>query len=236
MWNYALNNSEHAEATEEEVTALIANGKISPDTLVWKAGMDGWAKAKNTELGKVIQLHQKQMPPPLAVTVIPPKLPKQYDESLAIFTDHKPAYTTAKERWKATACELPILFLGSIGLFLAIVIINALILRTGIIPYEIAKGYLELFHGEKDYPALYSFCLLVCAAFIQTSLDRSGFIKRRFNMRIVDYSGSTPSYVRSFFRGLLKLTVLPIIWIQFTPKKPQGLHDLICKTLVIKTS
>jgi len=65
MWNYALNNSEHAEATEEEIKMLITNGKISSDTLVWKAGMDSWAKAKDTELGKVIQLHQKQTPPPI---------------------------------------------------------------------------------------------------------------------------------------------------------------------------
>jgi len=66
MWNYALNNSEHAQATEEEITTLITNGKISPDTLVWKSGMDSWAEAKDTELGKVIQLHQKHgAPPPL---------------------------------------------------------------------------------------------------------------------------------------------------------------------------
>jgi uncharacterized membrane protein len=44
-WFYAANNEQKGPVNESELKASLATGKLTPDTLVWKDGMDNWTAA-----------------------------------------------------------------------------------------------------------------------------------------------------------------------------------------------
>lgn len=44
--------------SEQELNTIVANGKLSPDTLVWRRGMNGWTFAHNvSEINKLFLLN-----------------------------------------------------------------------------------------------------------------------------------------------------------------------------------
>ena len=44
--------------SEQELNTIVANGKLSPDTLVWRRGMSGWTFAHNvSEINKLFLLN-----------------------------------------------------------------------------------------------------------------------------------------------------------------------------------
>ena len=44
-WYYAVNNEQKGPVSESEIKAQLATGKLPPDSLVWKDGMDNWTPA-----------------------------------------------------------------------------------------------------------------------------------------------------------------------------------------------
>lgn len=58
-WFYAQNGERKGPVSETEAAALVQNGTISPDTLVWTEGMQDWAQA-----GSVLPVMGGNPPPP----------------------------------------------------------------------------------------------------------------------------------------------------------------------------
>ena len=55
-----VNGTQVGPLSETEMSQLIANNKVTSDTLVWKVGQISWDKALNIpEVNKLILLHQK---------------------------------------------------------------------------------------------------------------------------------------------------------------------------------
>lgn len=42
QWYYGVNGQQIGPVTEAELTALVASGRITPATLLWREGMPGW--------------------------------------------------------------------------------------------------------------------------------------------------------------------------------------------------
>ncbi len=50
MWYYAIYNQQNGPVSEADMTHLIRQGRVKADTLVWRAGMNDWLPAAQTEL------------------------------------------------------------------------------------------------------------------------------------------------------------------------------------------
>ncbi len=64
-WYYAIGNERKGPVSSESIVAFIKNGEISPNTLVWRQGIENWIPFTQSELSKSVTLS----PPP------PPKVP-----------------------------------------------------------------------------------------------------------------------------------------------------------------
>lgn len=64
MWYYTLNNQQVGPVDEKEIKKLVASGVITPATMLWTAGMPGWAPISQTPLASLMG----SVPPP----VMPP--------------------------------------------------------------------------------------------------------------------------------------------------------------------
>jgi membrane protease subunit (stomatin/prohibitin family) len=67
QWHAAIDGATQGPLSMDDISALIAAGKIGAQTLVWAAGMDGWVAAAQTALAAKLGA----VPPPL-----PPAAPK----------------------------------------------------------------------------------------------------------------------------------------------------------------
>ena len=60
-WYYVHDNAQHGPFSLEEIKPLIADGSVSPSTLVWEKGMESWLEASETELKSLLL---EEAPPP----------------------------------------------------------------------------------------------------------------------------------------------------------------------------
>jgi uncharacterized membrane protein YhaH (DUF805 family) len=67
-WFYVENGQKAGPRSRSGIEALIADGTIGPDTLVWSDEMTDWAAARTTEFRR----HFRGVPPPLAAGRVPP--------------------------------------------------------------------------------------------------------------------------------------------------------------------
>lgn len=65
LWHLAENGATKGPFSHSEMTALANTAALSPSTLVWTGGQDGWKPAAETELA---QLFSQMPPPPPPVT------------------------------------------------------------------------------------------------------------------------------------------------------------------------
>lgn len=87
MWYYVEGSQRVGPHSTEEIQTLINNGTLQPHTLVWKAGMQTWAKAQDSELASLFN-HQ---PPATAVpTATVPAAPASFG---AAATQQQPSYS-----------------------------------------------------------------------------------------------------------------------------------------------
>jgi len=69
-WYYSKDNAQQGPVSEPQLQELLSNGTITPDSLVWKDGMDDWVPAKTvptlfTQQGPGIGVLGAQAPPNL---------------------------------------------------------------------------------------------------------------------------------------------------------------------------
>lgn len=89
MWYHVQDGQRLGPHSENAVHALIANGSLQPDTLVWKAGMDNWAPASTTELAGLFTVQAAQNQPVPTLTASQTPMPIQQDAHIP----QGPAYT-----------------------------------------------------------------------------------------------------------------------------------------------
>jgi uncharacterized membrane protein len=84
MWNYVQNGQSCGPIATSALQALLQNGSLSPDALVWKQGLPNWVPARSvSELvgpaggppGPADSGAPGNMPPPLPPPGLPPSLP-----------------------------------------------------------------------------------------------------------------------------------------------------------------
>jgi len=61
-WHVAQNGQSFGPFTEAQLAQAASEGRLQPDTLVWKAGMEGWAPAR--QVPALVGLFQAAPPPP----------------------------------------------------------------------------------------------------------------------------------------------------------------------------
>jgi hypothetical protein len=64
-WHYSQNGHQHGLISAADLKALAQSGQLSPDDMVWKEGMKGWAKAQSLKGLFPAPESPKPGPPPL---------------------------------------------------------------------------------------------------------------------------------------------------------------------------
>lgn len=63
MWYYTLNNQQFGPVDESKIKELIGSGSITANTMVWTAGMAGWALIGQTPLASLLGSLPQSVPP-----------------------------------------------------------------------------------------------------------------------------------------------------------------------------
>lgn len=69
VWHYEKNGVRFGNVSESDITALIADGSLNADTLVWQQGMTEWGRLAETPLAQALQA--QTIPPQLPASKIP---------------------------------------------------------------------------------------------------------------------------------------------------------------------
>lgn len=72
-WHYAIGNERHGPVSQADLDALIQNGTVTRDTLVWSEGMSDWQRAGDT--GLLPPALPPQGPPAPPAPMAPPTKP-----------------------------------------------------------------------------------------------------------------------------------------------------------------
>ena len=62
MWHYQINSHPYGPVDQPTILALLANGQITAETLVWTTGMTSWVPLKQSALGSGMPSHQANYP------------------------------------------------------------------------------------------------------------------------------------------------------------------------------
>lgn len=63
LWHYILGEAQHGPVESVHMAQLVANGSITPDSMVWCDGMTGWKAAKETALASIFASMQTAVMP-----------------------------------------------------------------------------------------------------------------------------------------------------------------------------
>jgi uncharacterized membrane protein len=152
MWHYVQNGQACGPVETSALQALLQNGSLGPDNLVWKQGMQDWIPARSVaDFG--ISGAQGAAPPPIPPLSLPPKVPAAAMGPDAIDIQHNKVF--------AVLAYIGILFLvpllaaprsrfaryhtnQGIVLFLAILVVSVAIPIVSIImtPIGISAGFI----------------------------------------------------------------------------------------------
>ena len=70
-WFYSFNNQRFGPVDHFTVSNMLTTGNITPETLVWRAGMPNWLPARETELFNANPVYNQAEPTPPAIPVQP---------------------------------------------------------------------------------------------------------------------------------------------------------------------
>jgi uncharacterized membrane protein len=71
-WHYAVGAEQRGPIDDAELDRLVASGEITPDTLVWRAGMAGWQPLREARTGQIVS----QAIAPVAAAPAPAAVPR----------------------------------------------------------------------------------------------------------------------------------------------------------------
>ena len=65
-YHVAINGNSVGPLNYEELREFVMEGKLTPDSLVWKKGMESWGEAKMMEdLSPLFEVEETETPPPI---------------------------------------------------------------------------------------------------------------------------------------------------------------------------
>lgn len=234
-WFYAGSDGNRVgPLTESEFQAAINEGRVDPDTLVWKKGMPDWAPLSEVGPPQPAANPAGAGHPPLAggssVTAenkdeVAQMIREGVDPESGVVWDYGGFWI----RFAAYFIDSIILQVITLiiqfggGALLASVPESSPLFFVGtamimLLPWLIAMGYYTYFHGNPKHQATLG--------------------KKLLNLRVITAEGEDVSYLRAFGRywaAILSGLILAIGYIiaAFDDEK-RALHDHICNTRVIK--
>jgi len=260
-WYYVNQGQQAGPLTQEELLALVREGKISEETLVWHEGMQGWTAFHQAGL----QTDPPFTPPPTQAP--PPVNPNEavcaecgqifpIDEmiqhgNLRVCASCKPVFLQklaegAKIKF-STSGELNY---AGFWIRLGAWLLDGLIL---IIPYMVISFMIGILTGSRrmapgEPPSLIGPIILICLQFAYVALHigywtyfigRYGATPGKMvcRLKVVSADGANITYGRAAGRALGQMLSAMICYIGFlmTPFDVQkrALHDHICNTRVV---
>ncbi len=96
MWYYSANSTQQGPLEEAVIQQLIANGTITPVTLVWRDGMQEWQPASQSDLASCLtpaaaSLTNPAGPPPMRTTPPQSVNPYQTPQTMGTYLQAGPA-------------------------------------------------------------------------------------------------------------------------------------------------
>jgi TM2 domain-containing membrane protein YozV len=115
-WYYAREGQQHGPHTEEELRRFLAEGRLTPSELIWKAGMPGWVPA-HTVFPPAVPAGGPPPPPPAGWSPQPPhQLPAPYAAPQPPYANPQYAPYGPPQRKERVAYILLGIFLGGLGI------------------------------------------------------------------------------------------------------------------------
>lgn len=259
-WYYSdASRNRYGPVSEEELAALHANGALKPDTLVWREGMNEWrpwrdvipevvygAEAKPADGGAIAAVSAAAPAVvddgayrPYAIAETSPYAPPQarVDEQERVVRGGRVVHAGFWKRFAASvidsvvttalvyAIQIPLMILFGIGMSTS--------LGSGDDPFSSGAGIAVLgliYLISLTIPLMYF-------SWMHSSKNQASLGKMAIGIKVTRSNGERISFWRAFGRYwafLLSYLILAIglIMAGITERK-QGLHDMICDTLVV---
>lgn len=201
-----LSTGESGPHSYSEISELIRAGKISSNTLAREDSVSEWKPISSLE--SIIHFFT---PPPIPTNKSP------------YITATRPLeYASFIDRFSASQLDGFIaFFLFMIGAFF---MSGWSVVHFGLTTHVILKALI--------------YCFIIIPwpyyAALQSSPLKSTFGMRCMNLRILDEHGNRIGFFRASLRYFAMLLVFPFFFTMFRSPRKQMLHDIICRTIVIK--
>lgn len=89
QWYYALGSEQHGPVGEDQMLAMMHEGRLWPETMVWTSGMEDWIPLGQTSLAARMQAPDDPDGPPHP--------PPDYGGAMLYWSDNRPLVTTLME-------------------------------------------------------------------------------------------------------------------------------------------
>ena len=245
QWYYADGGKSVGPVAEPEFEALAADGRIGPDSLVWRDGLDGWKPLREVRPAAPAA----EGAPPEACSQCGRPFPAA--DLIRFGTAHvcaacKPAFV---QRIQEDA-EVPhALIYGGFWIRVAATFIDGIVIS--IAQYAVYIPVILIVvrssgSSENPWPLLVAQIVLALFSMVLTAgyeiwmVGRHGATlgKMACRLRVVAPDGGRISYARATGRHFAKYISYFTMYIGFIiagfDKEKRGLHDMICNTRIVK--
>ena len=242
-WYYAdAQNNRHGPVSAEDLRTLHAGGKLRPDTLVWREGLDGWKPWREVQHEVIVA--RPDAPPPVppesavaaaavASPYAPPRAPLHDEHAV-----HSGGHVVYAGFWKRAAASFIDSFVTTMAVY-AILIPLTMLSGAGLGAFagnpDAMSGGAVAFMGlfyliSRGIPMLY-------LSWMHSSSSQATLGKMAVGIKVTRTDGERISFLRAFGRyfGYVlssMLMMIGLIMAAFTERK-QALHDMMCDTLVV---
>jgi uncharacterized RDD family membrane protein YckC len=238
-WYYSLNGSQQGPATDDQLSALAANGTLSSTTLVWKEGMTDWQPLSNVRPDLIVA-GETSAPQMGGVSVPPAQKDIVVQQMREGVLNGQVGQLNYAGFWIRAGAKI----LDNL------IVIFAILLILGIVGGVLyAAGLLADLNDSEEPPVgfwvlmiLYYvlvFALPIVYSAVLVAKNGATWGKSILGLKVVDAEGNPISKGKSWGRAFADLInqftcLIGYIIAGFDDQK-RALHDHICNTRVIKT-
>ena len=245
QWYYVENGQQTGPVSEEEWASLIAAGKVSGATLVWREGMDEWQPYNVVQGVGTSAAGEDRLACSQCGRVFPPDELIQYETAL-VCAECKPSFFQRVQE----GAPLPgtVAYAGFWIRFLA-KFVDGLILGAVNMAISMAGGAMIMGLARTHRADAGVVVIQVLLWFLQMAIaiTYSTFFLGRFQatpgkmalrLKVIRSDGSPVTYGRAFGRYFAEILSSLILYIGYImaafDEEKRALHDRICDTRVIK--
>lgn len=230
-WYYAEGDQKKGPLSEEEFNLLISAGTITPETLVWRKGMQGWQTFTETRGEETVFIPFKEEVEKQVASVEP----QIHGEEREAPTPKTSAPWVADLVYAGGAPRLLAKIIDFVFMAAMATLVEGLSRKL----FPPAQGSLDAV--DKVYLVTLLIDMLLGMFYLTWFVGKFGATpgKMVFNLKVVTPSGGKVGYGQSFGRYLAESVV---IWLTFMlgylpilfDSQKRGLDDRLCNTRVVK--